>query len=90
MVPAELLSFTFFFVLFSSRAGERGEDDGVLDKSIVVQGVTFVLFAVLFYTMKKGVMTPRGAIYLLSLGLVRGGRICFHGEGVCGNAAAGL
>jgi hypothetical protein len=38
----------------------------------VVQGVLFVVFTVLVYTMEKGFMTPYGALYLLPLGLTFG------------------
>jgi hypothetical protein len=39
---------------------------------IGVQGVLFVVFTVLVYTMEKGFMPPFGALYLLSLGLAFG------------------
>jgi membrane-bound metal-dependent hydrolase YbcI (DUF457 family) len=72
MMPVEFLFFALFFILLRARARERGEDDGWLDKWIIVQGVLFVVFTPLVYTMEKGFMTPFGALYLLSLGLAWG------------------
>ena len=39
---------------------------------MAVQGVLFVVFTALVYTMEKGFMIPYGALYLLSLGLALG------------------
>lgn len=75
MMPAEFLFFALFFVLLDVTARKRGTDGGFLRPLRVwtgVQGVLFVAFTVLVYTMEKGFMTPFGAFYLLSLGLAFG------------------
>jgi membrane-bound metal-dependent hydrolase YbcI (DUF457 family) len=75
MMPAEFLSFALFFVLLDVEARRRGTDGGFLRTLrvwTVVQGVLFVAFAVLVYTMEQGFMIPFGALYLLSLGLAFG------------------
>jgi membrane-bound metal-dependent hydrolase YbcI (DUF457 family) len=75
MMPAEFLCFALFFVLLDVTARKRGTDGGFLRALrvwTVVQGVLFVAFAVLVYTMEKGFMIPFGALYLLSLGLAFG------------------
>lgn len=38
----------------------------------IVQGVLFVIFTVLVYTLESGFMVPYGALYLVSLGLAFG------------------
>ncbi len=56
-------------------ARKRGTDGGFLRTLrvwTVVQGVLFVVFTVLVYTMEAGFMIPYGALYLLSLGLAFG------------------
>ena len=56
-------------------ARRRGTDAGFLRTLriwTVVQGVLFVVFTVLVYTMERGFMTPYGALYLLSMGLAFG------------------
>jgi membrane-bound metal-dependent hydrolase YbcI (DUF457 family) len=75
MMPAEFLFFALFFVLLDVMARKRGTDGGFLRPLRVwigVQGVLFVVFTMLVYTMEKGFMTPFGALYLLSLGLAFG------------------
>jgi membrane-bound metal-dependent hydrolase YbcI (DUF457 family) len=75
MMPAEFLFFALFFVLLDVTARKRGTDSGFLRPLRVwigVQGVLFVVFTVLVYTMEKGFMIPYGALYLLSLGLAFG------------------
>jgi len=75
MMPAEFLCFALFFVLLDVTARKRGTDGGFLRTlrvSTVVQGVLFVAFTVLVYTMEQGFMIPYGALYLLSLGLAFG------------------
>jgi membrane-bound metal-dependent hydrolase YbcI (DUF457 family) len=75
MMPVEFLFFALFFVLLDVTARRHGTDDRFLRPLQVwigVQGVLFVIFTVLVYTMEKGVMTPFGALYLLSLGLAFG------------------
>jgi membrane-bound metal-dependent hydrolase YbcI (DUF457 family) len=72
MMPAEFLCFALFFVLLDVTARKRGTDGGFLRTLRAwtgVQGVLFVAFTVLVYTMEKGFMTPYGALYLISLGL---------------------
>ncbi|NIO68483.1 MAG: hypothetical protein GTN71_05405 [Anaerolineae bacterium] len=75
MLPAEFLCFALFFVLLDVTARKRGTDGGFLRTLrvwTVVQGVLFVVFTVLVYTMEAGFMIPYGALYLLSLGLAFG------------------
>jgi membrane-bound metal-dependent hydrolase YbcI (DUF457 family) len=75
MRPVEFLFFALFFVLLDVTARKRSTDLGFLRTLWVwigVQGVLFVVFTVLVYTMEKGFMTPYGALYLLSLGLAFG------------------
>jgi membrane-bound metal-dependent hydrolase YbcI (DUF457 family) len=75
MMPAEFLFLALFFVLLDVTARKRSTDLGFLRTLRVwtgVQGVLFVVFTVLVYTMEKGFMTPYGALYLLSLGLAFG------------------
>jgi membrane-bound metal-dependent hydrolase YbcI (DUF457 family) len=75
MLPAEFLCFALFFVLLDVTARKRGTDGGFLRTLrmwTVVQGVLFVAFTVLVYTMEAGFMIPYGALYLLSLGLAFG------------------
>jgi membrane-bound metal-dependent hydrolase YbcI (DUF457 family) len=72
MLPAEFLCFALFFVLLDVTACKRETDGGFLRTLrvwTVVQGVLFVVFTVLVYTMKKGFMMPYGALYLVSLGV---------------------
>jgi hypothetical protein len=64
-----------FFVLLDATARRWGTDGGFLRTLriwTVVQGVLFVVFTVLVYTMERGFMTPYGALYLLSMGLAFG------------------
>lgn len=75
MMPAEFMFFALFFILLGVTARKRATDVGFLRTLriwTVVQGVLFVVFTVLVYTMEKGFMTPFGALYLLSLGLAFG------------------
>ncbi|MFB0534706.1 MAG: hypothetical protein ACETWR_06970, partial [Anaerolineae bacterium] len=75
MMPAESLCLALFFVLLNVTARKRGTDGGFLRTLrvwTVVQGVLFVVFTVLVYTMEKGFMIPFGAFYLLSLALAFG------------------
>jgi hypothetical protein len=75
MMPVEFLFFALFFVLLDVTARKRATDGGFLRPLrvwTVVQGVLFVVFTVLVYTMEKGFMTPYGALYLLPLGLTFG------------------
>ena len=75
MLPVENLSFALFFLLLASTARKRDTDRDFLPKLRVwtwVQGILFVVFLVMVYTMDKGFTTIFGAIYLLSLGLAFG------------------
>jgi membrane-bound metal-dependent hydrolase YbcI (DUF457 family) len=75
MMPAEFLFFALFFVLLDVTARKRNTDGDFLRPLrvwTVTQGLLFVVFTVLVYTMEKGFMTPYGALYLLSLGLAFG------------------
>jgi membrane-bound metal-dependent hydrolase YbcI (DUF457 family) len=75
MLPVEFLFFALFFLALGIRARVRGTDAGFLRALrawMVVQGVLFVVFTVLVYTMETGFMVPYGALYLLSLGLAFG------------------
>jgi membrane-bound metal-dependent hydrolase YbcI (DUF457 family) len=75
MMPAEFLFFALFFLLLDVTARKRDTDGGFLRTLrmwTVVQGVLFVVFTVLVYTMGQGFMIPYGVLYLLSLGLAFG------------------
>ena len=82
MLPAEFLFFVLFFVLLGAAARKRGTNTDFLRTLrvwTVVQGVLFVVFTVLVYTMEKGFRTPFGGLYLLSLGLSAGVTIRMRG-----------
>jgi membrane-bound metal-dependent hydrolase YbcI (DUF457 family) len=75
MMPVENLFFALFFVLLASTARKRNTDSGYLPKLRIwtwVQGILFIVFLAMVYTMKSGFMTIYGAVYLLSLGLAFG------------------
>ncbi len=75
MMPVENLFFALFFILLASTARKRKTDAEYLPKLRIwtwVQGILFVVFMVMIYTMKSGFMTIFGAVYLLSLGLAFG------------------
>ena len=75
MMPVENLFFVLFFLLLASTARKQGTNGDFLSKPRVwtwLQGVLFVVFIVLVYTMDKGFMTIFGALYLLSLFLAFG------------------
>jgi membrane-bound metal-dependent hydrolase YbcI (DUF457 family) len=75
MMPVENLFFAMFFLLLASTARKRNTDGDYLPKLRIwtwVQGILFVAFLVLVYTMKSGFLTIFGAVYLLSLGLTFG------------------
>jgi membrane-bound metal-dependent hydrolase YbcI (DUF457 family) len=75
MMPLEFLFLALFFLLLYRMARKRGTDGDYLSPLriwIGVQGVLFVVFTVLVYTMGKGYMIPYGTLYLLSLGLATG------------------
>lgn len=75
MMPIENLFFALFFILLASTAKKRNTDSDYLSKLRIwtwVQGILFVVFMVMVYTMESGFMTIFGAVYLLSLGLAFG------------------
>jgi membrane-bound metal-dependent hydrolase YbcI (DUF457 family) len=75
MLPVENLSFALFFILLASTARKRDIDIGYLPKLRIwtwVQGILFVVFLVMVYTMESGFLTIFGLFYLLSLGLAFG------------------
>ena len=75
MMPVENLFFVLFFLLLASTARKRNTDSDYLPKLRIwtwVQGILFVAFMVMVYTMKSGFLTIFGAVYLLSLGLTFG------------------
>jgi len=75
MMPVENLFFALFFILLASTARKRNTDGEYLPKLRVwtwVQGILFLAFLVMVYTMESGFLTIFGAVYLLSLGLAFG------------------
>jgi membrane-bound metal-dependent hydrolase YbcI (DUF457 family) len=75
MQPVELLFFALFFYSLHVLARRQGTDAGFLPKLrlwTALEGVLFILFLVLAFTMTKGFLTIFGAVYLLSLGLAVG------------------
>lgn len=75
MMPIENLFFALFFLLLASTARKRNTNEDYLPKLRIwtwVQGILFILFLVMVFTMDSGFMTIFGAVYLLSLGLAFG------------------
>jgi membrane-bound metal-dependent hydrolase YbcI (DUF457 family) len=75
MMPVENLFFALFFVLLASVARKHNTDTEYLSKLRIwtwVQGILFVVFMVMVYTMESVFLTIFGAVYLLSLGLAFG------------------
>jgi membrane-bound metal-dependent hydrolase YbcI (DUF457 family) len=75
MMPVENLFFALFFILLASTAKKRNTDSDYLSKLRIwtwIQGILFVVFMVMVYTMASGFMTIFGAVYLLSIGLALG------------------
>jgi len=75
MMPVENLFFALFFILLASTARKQNTDSDYLPKLRIwawVQGILFVVFLVMVYTMRSGFVTIFGAVYLLSLGLAFG------------------
>ena len=75
MMPVENLFFLLFFLMLASTARKRNTDEAFLPKLRIwtwVQGILFVVFMVMVFTMDSGFMTIFGAVYLLSLGLAFG------------------
>jgi len=75
MMSTEFLFFALFFVLLGMRARKQKTDEDFLRPLqvwTIVQGVLFVVFTMLVYTLESGFMVPYGALYLVSLGLAFG------------------
>jgi membrane-bound metal-dependent hydrolase YbcI (DUF457 family) len=75
MMPVEFLFFALLFVVLGMMARKQGSNSDymrTLRMWTAVQGVLFVVFTVLVYTMERGFMTPFGGMYLLSLELAFG------------------
>ncbi len=75
MMPIENLFFVLFFLMLASTARKRNTNKDYLPKLRIwtwIQGVLFVVFMVMVFTMDAGFMTIFGAVYLLSLGLAFG------------------
>jgi membrane-bound metal-dependent hydrolase YbcI (DUF457 family) len=75
MMPIENLFFALFFLALASIAHKQNTDEDFLPKLRIwtgVQGILFIIFLVMVYTMETGFMTIFGAVYLLSLGLAFG------------------
>jgi membrane-bound metal-dependent hydrolase YbcI (DUF457 family) len=75
MLSTEFLFFALFFLGLDTIARQRSTDQNYLGKLRIwtwVQAAVFVIFTILVYVMKKGFMTPYGAVYLLSLALAVG------------------
>jgi len=75
MMPVELLFFALFFLTLHFMAHKEGSDLSFLGKLrfwTALEGLLFIVFLVLAYTISKGFLTIFGAVYLLSLGLAIG------------------
>ena len=75
MMPIENLFFALFFITLASIAHKQNTDEDFLPKLRIwtwVQGILFVAFLVMVFTMESGFLTIFGAVYLLSLGLAFG------------------
>jgi len=75
MMPVEFLFLALLFVVLGMMARKQGSNSDYMRTLRIwtaVQGVLFVVFTVLVYTMERGFMTPFGGLYLLSLGLACG------------------
>ena len=75
MMPIENLFFALFFLMLASTARKRNTNEDYLPKLRIwtwVQGILFIVFLIMVFTMDTGFMTIFGAVYLLSLGLAFG------------------
>ncbi|HSB65251.1 MAG TPA: metal-dependent hydrolase [Anaerolineales bacterium] len=75
MMPLELLFLALFLFSLYTMARQQGADSkylGAMRVWIGLQGLLFLIFLVLAYTLSKGFLTIFGAVYLLSLGLAVG------------------
>lgn len=75
MQPVELLFFALFFLTLLSLSRKQDTDLGFMSKLRFwagLEGMLFVIFLILAYTLSEGFLTIFGAVYLLSLGLAIG------------------
>jgi membrane-bound metal-dependent hydrolase YbcI (DUF457 family) len=75
MMPFENLFFALFFLTLASLARRRKTNEEFLPKLRIwtwVQGILFIIFMVMVFTMDSGFLTIFGAVYLLSFGLAFG------------------
>jgi membrane-bound metal-dependent hydrolase YbcI (DUF457 family) len=75
MYPLELLFIALFFYTLYDLARKQGSDLSFLSKLrfwIVLEGLLFLVFLALAFTLSKGFLTIFGVVYLLSLGLAIG------------------
>lgn len=75
MNPLELLFLALFFYTLYDLARKQGSDLSFLSKLrfwIVLEGLLFLVFLALAYTLPNGFLTIFGVVYLLSLGLAIG------------------
>jgi hypothetical protein len=75
MMPIENMLFALFFLTLASIAQKQNTDEDFLPKLRIwtwVQGILFIVFLVMVFTIESGFMTIFGAVYLLSLGLAFG------------------
>lgn len=75
MNPLELLFIALFFYALFDLARKQGSDLSFLSKLrfwILLEGLLFLVFLVLAFTLLKGFLTIFGVVYLLSLGLAIG------------------
>lgn len=75
MNPLEFLFIALFFYALYDLARKQGSDMRFLKKLrfwIVLEGLLFLVFLALAYTLSKGFLTIFGLVYLMSLGLAIG------------------
>jgi len=75
MMPLENLFFMLYFLALAAIAQKKDTNPNYLPRLRFwswVQGILFLIFLVMVYTMGSGFMTIFGAVYLLSLGLAFG------------------
>jgi membrane-bound metal-dependent hydrolase YbcI (DUF457 family) len=75
MLSVEFFFFALYFLWLDAVARRQGTDRDfarTLRVWIWVQGVLFLVFTALVYTLPKGYLVPYGAAYLFSLGLAVG------------------
>lgn len=75
MNPLEFLFIALFFYTLTDLARKQGSDLGFLSKLrfwTILEGLLFLVFLALAYTLSRGFLTIFGLAYLLSLGLAIG------------------